>query len=127
MSMNVKINSLLGRMHDGPQYPSQGKVLFVDLAERTTRHAYLDKSVFEHFLGGRGVNMYLLHNLMQDGLDPLDPEIPLIFGTGVLTGCIPSASRGNVTSLSPESDAILDSNAPDYFPIYIPYHPFHHI
>jgi len=127
MSISEKVESLLNRMHDSPQYPSQGKVLFVDLAGRTKQSAYLDKSVFEHFLGGRGVNMYLLYNLMQDGLEPLNPEIPLIFGTGVLTGCIPSASRGNVTSLSPESDAILDSNAGDYFPIYMRYHGYDHI
>ena len=62
MSIQEKVNSLLDRMHDSPQYPSQGKVLFVDLAARSTRSAYLDKSVFEHFLGGRGVNMYLLYN-----------------------------------------------------------------
>lgn len=127
MSIQEKVDSLLDRMHDSPQYPSQGKVLFVDLTTRTTRSAYLDKSVFEQFLGGRGVNMYLLYNLMQDGLKPLDPEIPLIFGTGVLTGCIPSASRSNVTSLSPESDAILDANAGDYFPIYMRYHGYDHI
>ncbi|MBF8268655.1 MAG: Aldehyde ferredoxin oxidoreductase, partial [Gammaproteobacteria bacterium] len=40
-------------MHDVPQYPTQGKVLFVDLAARSTQSAYLDKSVFLHFLGGR--------------------------------------------------------------------------
>ena len=60
MSIGDRIELLRVRMHEVPQYPSQGKVLFVDLATRTTRHAYLDKTVFEHFLGGRGVNMYLL-------------------------------------------------------------------
>jgi len=126
-NIRQRIDRLIQRMHDTPQYPSQGRVLFVDLSARTTSSAYLDKAVFENFLGGRGVNMFLLYNLMQDGLEALDPEIPLIFGTGVLTGCIPSASRGNVTSLSPDSDAILDSNAGDYFPIYMRYHGYDHI
>lgn len=126
-NISERIDSLLLRMHDTPQYPSQGRVLFVDLGTHTTRSAYLDRAVFTYFLGGRGVNMYLLYNLMQDGLDPLDAQIPLIFGTGVLTGCIPSAARGNVTSLSPDSDAILDSNAGDYFPIYMRYHGYDHI
>lgn len=114
-------------MHDSPQYPSQGAVLFVDLENRSVLKSYLPLDAFRNFLGGRGMNMYLLYNLMQDGLDPLDAEIPLIFGNGVMTGCIPSASRGNITSLSPESDAILDSNGGDYFPIYMRYHGYNHI
>lgn len=127
MSIKEKINALLTRMYDSPQYPSQGVVLFVDLAEHTTRRAYLPLAAFQNFLGGRGTNMYLLYNLMEDGRAALDPDIPLIFGTGVLTGNVPSASRGNVTSLSPDSDAILDSNAGDFFPIYMRYHGYDHI
>ena len=127
MSIKEKVNALLTRMHDTPQYPSQGVVLFVDLAARTTRRAYLPLTALQNFLGGRGTNMYLLYNLMEDGRDALDPDIPLIFGTGVLTGNVPSASRGNVTSLSPDSDAILDSNAGDFFPIYMRYHGYDHI
>jgi aldehyde:ferredoxin oxidoreductase len=114
-------------MHDYPQYPTQGAVLFVDLENRVCRKSYLPLEAFRNFLGGRGMNMYLLYNLMQDGLDPFDPEIPLLFGNGVMTGCIPSASRGNVTGLSPECDAIMDSNGGDYFPIYMRYHGYNHI
>jgi aldehyde:ferredoxin oxidoreductase len=52
-------------------------------------------------------------------LYPLHPDIPLIFGSGVLTGIVPSAARGNATSWSPESGVIMDSNAGDYFPSFI--------
>ena len=127
MSIRKKVDALLARMHDAPQYPSQGKVLFIDLEQRSHRQAYLSLDAFRNFLGGRGINMYLLYNLMQDGMDPLDPELPLIFGTGVMTGCIPSASRGNITGLSPESDAIMDANGGDYFPIFMRYHAIDHI
>ncbi|MFQ5659711.1 MAG: aldehyde ferredoxin oxidoreductase C-terminal domain-containing protein [Gammaproteobacteria bacterium] len=127
MTIRERIAALKERMHDGPQYPSQGKVLFVDLEKRTTDQAYIGVEVMKSFLGGRGVNMYLLYNLMQEGLDALDADIPLIFGTGVLSGNVPSASRGNVTSLSPDSDALLDSNAGDFFPIYMRYHGYDHI
>lgn len=127
MGIRNRVAALLGRMHESPQYPSQGLTLFVDLTKRSTQEAYLPLEAFRHFLGGRGINMYLLYNLMDEGLDPLDPDIPLIFGTGVLTGTVPSASRGNVTSLSPDSHALLDSNAGDYFPIYMRYHGYDHI
>lgn len=127
MGIRDRIAALLHRMHDTPQYRSQGQTLFVDLENRSTRQAYLPVEAFRNFLGGRGVNMYLLYNLMDEGLDPLHPDIPLIFGTGVLSGTVPSASRGNLTSLSPDSHALLDSNAGDYFPIYMRYHGFDHI
>ena len=63
--------------------------------------------------------MALLYNLLPEGLDPLDPQVPLIFGAGVLTSLIPGAPRGNVSGVAPDSDAILDSNAGDYFPSFL--------
>lgn len=127
MSIRDRVRDLLRRMPDTPQYESQGSVLFVDLEQRLTLSAYLPKEVYISFLGGRGANMFLLYNLMQEQLEPLDPQIPLIFGTGVLTGYTFTAARGNVTSLSPESDAFLDSNAGDYFPAYMRLHGIDHI
>ncbi|MDP6609113.1 MAG: aldehyde ferredoxin oxidoreductase C-terminal domain-containing protein, partial [Vicinamibacterales bacterium] len=50
---------------------------------------------------------------------PTDPSVPLIFGSGVLTGLVPSAARGNATSWSPESGVLMDSNAGDYFPSFM--------
>ena len=40
---------------------------------------------------------------------------------------VPAAARGNVTSLAPDSDALLDSNAGDYFPAYMRHHGYDHI
>ena len=58
---------------------------------------------------------------------PLHPDIPLIFGSGVLTGIVPSAARGNATSWSPESGVLMDSNAGDYFPSFIRMNGIDHI
>ena len=76
-------------MHDVPQYPSQGAVLFVDLERREHFAKYLPVGVLRSFLSGRGANMFLLHNLLLDGREPLDPQIPMIFGSGVFTGTLP--------------------------------------
>ena len=80
-----------------------------------------------NFLGGRGANMWLLYNLLDEERAALDPEVPLIFGTGILTSSMPSATRGNFTSMSPESDAILDANGGDYFPSFLRTHGYDHI
>lgn len=128
MTIRDRVDALLNRMLDTPQYPTQGAVLFVDLEQRTHRKAYLPKEVLTTFLSGRGANMYLLYNLLSgERPEALDPEVPLIFGSGVFTGYMASATRGNVTSLSPESDAILDSNAGDYFPAFMRHHGYDHL
>ena len=118
MGVGNKIDLLCARMHDTQQYPTQGAVLFVDLERRATRSKYLPAEIMRTFLGGRGANMVLLYNLLQEDKDALDPEVPLIFGAGTLTGDMPSATRGNFTSRSPDSEAFLDSSAGDYFPAF---------
>ncbi|MBI5791116.1 MAG: MoaD/ThiS family protein [Rhodocyclales bacterium] len=127
MGIREKLERLVGRMHDAPQYNSQGAVLFVDLEQRKTLKKYLPLEVLRTFLGGRGANMWLLYNLVEEEREALDPEIPLIFGSGVLTSSMPSATRGNITSKSPDSYAILDANAGDYFPSFLRCHGYDHV
>lgn len=127
MDIRQRVERLLSRMHDTPQYPTQGKVLFVDLEKRSSQSGYLPKDVVSTFLAGRGGNMFLLYNLLQEDKDALDPEVPLIFGTGILTSNMPAGTRGNVTSRSPESHAILDSNAGDYFPTFLKRNGYDHL
>ena len=106
MSIQQRVDALIARMAPAPVYPTQGRVLFVDLADRTTRSAWLPEDAVRRFVGGRGANMYLLYNLMNEQADPLAGDNPLIFGSGVLTGYIGTATRGNVSGLSPDSDAL---------------------
>lgn len=127
MAIRAKIEQLTARMHNQPQYPTQGAVLFVDLEQKRFFSRYLPKEVIHTVLTNRGANMYLLYNLMLDGKDPLDPQIPLIFGSGALTGTVPTATRGNVSSISPESYAILDSNCGDAFPTFLKFHGYDHL
>ncbi|MGB8932052.1 MAG: aldehyde ferredoxin oxidoreductase C-terminal domain-containing protein [Anaeromyxobacteraceae bacterium] len=127
MSVRMRVERLLKRMHEQPQYPLQGAVLFVDLERREARRAFLPLEVLRTFLGGRGANMYLLYNLLEDGKEALDPEVPLIFGVGPLTGGVCGGTRANVTSLSPDSHAILDASAGDYFPVWLKRHGYDHL
>ena len=93
--------------------------MFVDLERREVRRGFTPLHVVRSLLAGRGANMFYLYRLLDESLQPLDPDIPLIFGSGVLTGIVPSAARGNATSWSPESGVLMDSNAGDYFPSFI--------
>src|SRR3990170_4017032 len=114
-----RLDRLVARLAKEPQFPTQGRTLFVDLERQAVREAYTPRSVVEAFLGGRGVNMFYLANLLDPSLHPESPEIPLIYGSGIATGIIPSASRGNLTSWSPDSRILMDSNAGDYFASFL--------
>src|SRR3989454_3569678 len=114
-----RVDRLLKRLAQERQFPTQGRTLFIDLERREVRSAYAPKRLVDVFLRGRGMNMFYLANLLDPSLDPLSPEIPLIYGAGIATGIIPSASRGNLTSWSPDSRVLMDSNAGDYFASFL--------
>jgi aldehyde:ferredoxin oxidoreductase len=119
MPIRDRVARLVAELPREPQYPTQGATLFIDLERRDVRRSYTPIRVIRTLLAGRGANMFYLYRLLDESLQPLHPDIPLIFGSGVLTGIVPSAARGNATSWSPESGVILDSNAGDYFPSFI--------
>ena len=127
MSARERVARLLAEMPAEPQYPSQGATLFIDLERRTVARAYTPLPVVRHLLAGRGANMFYLYKLLDESKTPLDPDIPLIFGAGVLTGLVPSAARGNATSWSPESGVLMDSNCGDYFPSFMKMNGIDHI
>jgi aldehyde:ferredoxin oxidoreductase len=119
MGIRDRVARLLSELPREPQYPAQGRTLFVDLEKHGVESAYTPRRILETLLSGRGANMFYLYRLLDESLHPLHPDIPLIFGSGVLTGIVPSAARGNCTSWAPESGVILDSNCGDYFPSFL--------
>jgi len=127
MAIRDRVADLLREMPKEPQFPTQGATVFIDLERREVSRAYTPLRVAKALLAGRGANMFYLYRLLDESLEPLHPDIPLIFGSGVLTGIVPSAARGNATSWSPESGVLMDSNAGDYFPSFIRMNGIDHI
>jgi aldehyde:ferredoxin oxidoreductase len=119
MDIRGRVARLQAELPAEPQYPTQGATVFVDLERRETSRGYTPLRVVRSFLAGRGANMFYLYRLLDERLEPLHPHVPLIFGSGVLTGIVPSAARGNATAWSPESGVLMDCNAGDYFPSFL--------
>ncbi len=86
------------------------KITFVNLSDGTIKISSIPLDLKRKFLGGRGINMYLLSKCYSPHLDPFSPENPLIFGSGLLAGTLGFGSRINITSKSPESGHLGDSN-----------------
>ena len=105
---------LVGELPRDPQYPAQGRTLFVDLETRSVQSGYTPRHLLQTLLSGRGANMYYLYRLLDETLYPLHPDIPLIFGSGVLTGIVPSAAMRRLvlaggTIVSSEARTIITS------------------
>ena len=86
------------------------QVLWVDLTNESTKVETLDTSVYEQWLGGRGLGTYLLYRYLKPGVDPLGPENMMIFSVGPLQGLpSPSAGKFALISKSPLTDLYLDT------------------
>ncbi len=79
-----------------------GKLLRVNLTDKTWRVEPLDPALAEKYLGGRGLAARLLYDEVGPGVDPLSPDNKLIFMTGPLVGTIaPSSGRYSLSCKSP--------------------------
>lgn len=93
-----------------------GTILRVDLSKKEIVKASLDPQLTKSFIGGRGINSWLLYQNVIPKESPFHPQNPLIFGVGPLTGTmLPAASRFTVTARSPLTYGQGDANAGGFF------------
>ncbi len=105
-----------------------GDILHVDLTRRVSWVEPVPPDMVTRFVGGRGVNVALLWELLPRGADPLGPDNPLIFGTGLLTGTeAPSSGRTTVTCRSPATGWYLKTSGGGHWGMELKYAGFGHI
>ena len=94
-----------------------GKILNVDLTEARMKQEPLNSQWAEQFIGGKGLGIRYLFDLLPAKIDPYSPENVIILMTGPLTGTIAStmSRMANVTK-SPLSGTMSDSHSGGYFP-----------
>ena len=88
-----------------------GKILFVDLTNRTTREQELDEQTCRQYIGGYGLGARVLYEHLQPGADPLGPENMIGFVPGTFTGTkAHAAGRFHVVAKSPLTGGWGDSS-----------------
>ena len=93
-----------------------GRILRIDLTERTFQIEPLDPSWVKPVIGGRAANSKRLFEELDPDCDPLGPDNILIFGVGPLTGSFLTASAYyTVTAKSPLTGILGDSAAGGQF------------
>jgi len=91
-------------------YGYNASTMIVDLTSEKVHWEPLTEDVLRCFIGGIGLGTYLLYQHCPTGIDPLDPENPLIFVTSPLVGSkLTTSSKFAVLSKSPLTGFIGDS------------------
>ncbi len=89
-----------------------GKILHVDLTQRTSWEEEPPDEVYRLLVGGRALVAYLLLRDMPPRTDALAPDNLLIFAPGILQGTnLPGAGRHGVGAKSPLTGALASSEA----------------
>jgi aldehyde:ferredoxin oxidoreductase len=84
-----------------------GKILRVNLTEKTAKEEKLSEDMARDFIGGAGFGIKYLFDEVKAGADALGPDNKLIFAPGPFTGTgLPCASRMAVTGKSPLTGAV---------------------
>jgi aldehyde:ferredoxin oxidoreductase len=82
------------------------RILQVDLTDKSYEIKVNDipSSVYETYLGGKGLGTYLLYQYNPPGVDPLSPDNHIVFATGPVAGsCIWGSCRYGVFTKSPQT------------------------
>ena len=94
-----------------------GKILRINLTDKTSKEEKLPLEIATNFIGGAGLGIKYLFDEVKPGTDALGPENKLIFAPGPFTGTsIPCASRMAVTGKSPLTGAVGVALTGGYFP-----------
>jgi aldehyde:ferredoxin oxidoreductase len=79
-----------------------GKLLRVNLSDRSIREEPVDWTTARAFLGGAGLGTAIINSEVPGSADPLGPENKLLFMTGPLTATLyPTTARYEVCTKSP--------------------------
>ena len=95
-----------------------GKVLRVNLTDKTYQEEALPADVAQDFIGGAGFTVKYLYDEVPADCDPLGPENKLIYAPGPFTGTtIPCASRMAINAKSPATGAMGVATTGGHFPV----------
>jgi len=87
-----------------------GKVLHVDLTSAQSEVRELDPDAARAWVGGLGINAWLMEQTHETGTHPLSPDNPIILGTGPLVGTgVPGAAKIVATTRFPLNFTISES------------------
>lgn len=98
-----------------------GETLKIDLSEYDFEKKEVTEQMKELFIGGKGFDLKLLWDSVDDDTRWDDPENEICISSGPLGGdpVYPGSGNSIVTSISPLTNMVIDSNVGGYFGPYL--------
>jgi len=104
------------------------KIAYIDLTTGDVQTKPIPLELRKKFLGGRGLDAYLLYNHSKKGCDPLGPENPLLIRGGILTAtCASATARTHIMAKSPLTGMLGSTNMGGFFAPELAWAGFHHL
>ena len=104
------------------------KIAYIDLSTGDVQTKPIPLEVRKKFLGGRGLDAYLLYNHSKKGCDPMGPDNPLLISAGILTAtCASAAARAHIMAKSPLTGMLGSTNMGGFFAPELAWAGFHHL
>jgi len=92
------------------------EIAYVSLSTGEVKKKPIPDSIRRKYLGGRGIDVYLLYNHITPDTDPLGPDNALTVSAGLLGGTLaPSSGRCHIGAKSPLTGLIGSSNMGGFF------------
>jgi len=104
------------------------KIAYIDLTTGDVETKPIPLEIRKKFLGGRGLDAYLLYNHCKKGCDPLGPDNPLLISAGILTAtCASATARAHIMAKSPLTGMLGSTNMGGFFAPELAWAGFHHL
>jgi len=104
------------------------KIAYIDLSTGEIKIKSIPLDVRRKFLGGRGLDAYLLYNHTKKGCDPLGPDNTIMVSGGFLAATLASATaRTHVMAKSPLGGLLGSCNMGGFFAPELAWAGFHHL
>ncbi len=104
------------------------KIAYIDLATGKIEIKPIPLEARKKFIGGRGLDAYLLYNNAPPGCDPLGPDNPLMVSGGLLTAtCASATARAHFMAKSPLTGLLGSANMGGFFAPEMAWAGFHHL
>ena len=102
------------------------QTLCVDLSSSDITVKPVTDKMKEVFIGGRGFDLWLLWHAIKDTTRWDDPENAICIASGPMAGTpiYPGSGKSIVTTISPLTDSVIDSNVGGYFGPYLKFSGF---
>ena len=112
-------NSIKSLTYERPavEHGYTDQFLFVDLTNGIISVEPVEKRIKKTFIGGKGYDLWLLWNAVKATTTWNDPENAICIASGPLAGTpnYPGSGKSTVTTISPLTGSVVDSNVGGHF------------